>query len=183
MRNVIVSLFISLDGVVESPDQWQFDAFDDDMMNEMVAQLKNIDTVLLGRKTYEEWSSYWPTATDEPFASFINNTPKYVVSNTLDTVAWGPFNSVSLIKGDPTSKINELKQQSGKNIAINGSASLVQWCLQNNLLDELQLLIHPVAAGRGKRLFKDGVDLTRFTLTENKTTSTGVIMATYTVKR
>jgi dihydrofolate reductase len=77
MRKVVTGLFISLDGVTESPDQWQFDHFDDDMMAAMEAYIAEADTVLMGRVTYQEWAPYWPTSTDEPFASFINNAPKY----------------------------------------------------------------------------------------------------------
>src|SRR5689334_24076083 len=83
MRKVIAALFITLDGVVESPDKWQ-EHFDEDMGQAMMEQLASQDAVLLGRVTYQEWASYWPTATDEPFASFINSTPKYVFSATLE---------------------------------------------------------------------------------------------------
>jgi dihydrofolate reductase len=89
MRKVNAGLFISLDGVTESPDKWQFDVFDDDMGAAMMAHLNAEDTILLGRVTYQEWVGYWPTATDEPYASHINNTPKYVFSTTLDKeVEW-----------------------------------------------------------------------------------------------
>ncbi|HLI89278.1 MAG TPA: dihydrofolate reductase family protein [Ktedonobacteraceae bacterium] len=80
-------LFIALDGVVEAPDKWQ-EHFDEDMEDAMMAQLNAQDAVLLGRVTYEEWATYWPTATEEPFARYINSTPKYVVSRTLKSVAW-----------------------------------------------------------------------------------------------
>jgi dihydrofolate reductase len=84
---VVAGLFISLDGVVESPDKWQFDLFDDDMGSAMGAHLAEEDTVLLGRVTYQEWAGYWPTSTDEPYASHINTTPKYV-ADTLKKVEW-----------------------------------------------------------------------------------------------
>src|SRR5438034_679906 len=86
MRKVVAGLFMTLDGVVESPGTWQ-EHFDEDMGEAMMEQLTSQDAVLLGRVTYQEWASYWPTATDEPFASFINSTPKYVFSTTLDSVA------------------------------------------------------------------------------------------------
>src|SRR5436309_15392967 len=106
MSKVIAGLFITLDGVVESPDKWQ-EHFDEDMGQAMTEQLASQDAVLLGRVTYQEWASYWPTATDEPFASFINSTPKYVFSSTLDSVdEWK--NSI-LIKGDLAQEIAQLK--------------------------------------------------------------------------
>lgn len=176
MRKLVASLFISLDGVTESPDQWQFDGFDDDMMNEMGVQLAAIDTVLMGRVTYQEWAGYWPTSTDEPFASFINNIPKYVVSTTLDKVEW---QNSTLIKGDLTTEINKLKQQEGKNIGVTGSPTLVRSLLQADLLDALHLQIHPVVANKGKRLFKDGDALKRLKLVNNRTTGSGVLMVTY----
>src|SRR3989304_10617564 len=123
MRKVTAGLFISLDGVTESPHQWQFDHFDDDMMAGMASQLAAQDAVLLGRVTYEEWAPYWPTSTDEPFASFINNTPKYVVSTTLEKVGW---NNAQLLKGNLAERLAELKQQPGKNIGVPGSPGLVR---------------------------------------------------------
>jgi dihydrofolate reductase len=179
MRKVVSTLFISLDGVTESPDQWQFDHFDEDMMAAMMAALAEIDTIMLGRVTYEEWSSYWPTSTDEPFASWINNTPKVVVSTTLDKVEWGEWNKVSLIKDNLAQEIAKLKQQPGKNIGVNGSPTLVRSLVQQNLLDELTLTVHPVIAGHGTRLFKDGDNLKRLKLVDNKTTTTGVAILTY----
>ncbi|MAS36755.1 MAG: riboflavin biosynthesis protein RibD [Anaerolineaceae bacterium] len=180
MRKVIASLFVSMDGVAESPDQWQFDAFDEDMGTEMMEQLSQVDTLLLGRVTYEEWKDYWPNAQqDLDFAAFINNTPKYVVSDTLDSVEWGDYDTVHLIKGDPTAEIKRLKAQPGKNISISGSPGLVRSLIQLGLVDEFIPLIHPVVAGKGKRLFGDGDDLKRFKLVRSKITSSGVAILTY----
>jgi len=176
MRKVISGLFISLDGVTESPDKWQFDSFDQDMMTEMGAMITGTDTILLGRVTYQEWAQYWPTATDEPFASFINNTPKYVVSTTLDKVAW---QNSTLIKDNLAQEIANLKQQPGKNISVTGSPTLVQSLLHNELLDELLLMVHPVVVGKGKRLFKEGFELKRLNLVNTEITSAGVAMLTY----
>ena len=179
MRKVVSGLFISLDGVVESPDQWQFDNFDEDMLAEMGSVIATQDTVLLGRVTYQDWASYWPTATDEPYASFINNTPKYVASTTLDKVEWGNRDNVKLIKGNLAQEIAKLKQQPGKDIGVSGSPTLVRTLLQSDLLDELQLQVHPVVAGRGKRLFQDGDELKRLKLVNSKMTRTGVAILTY----
>jgi dihydrofolate reductase len=179
MRKIISGLFISLDGVTESPDQWQFDHFDEDMMAALNAHIANEDTILLGRITYQEWAPYWPNSTDEPYASHINNTPKYVVSKTLDRVEWGKWENVKLIKGELAREISRLKQQPGKNIGVSGSPTLVRSLLQDGLLDELTLMIHPVTVGRGKRLFKEGSDLKRLKLVSSKTTRSGVVLLTY----
>jgi dihydrofolate reductase len=179
MRKIVVGgLFISLDGVTESPDQWQGDAFDAVMFADMTEQLATLDAVLMGRVTYEEFASYWPTASDdaEPYKSFINNAPKYIVSTTLDKVDW---QNSTLIKGNLAEELTKLKQQPGKNIGIQGSPTLVQSLLQQDLLDELRLAVHPVVVGKGKRLFKDGSDLKRLKLVDSKTTSTGVLLLTY----
>ena len=176
MRNVVAGLFISLDGVTESPNKWQFDHFDNEMMAEMGAHIGKEDTILLGRVTYQEWASYWPTSTDEPYASHINNTPKYVVSTTLDKVEW---KNSTLIKGNLGEEIARLKERPGKNIGVAGSPTLVRSLLQDGLLDELTLMIHPVVVGRGKRLFKEEGDLKRLRLADSKTTSTGVLIATF----
>jgi dihydrofolate reductase len=179
MRKVNAGLFISLDGVTESPDQWQFDSFDDDMMATLEAHIAAEDTILLGRVTYQDWTQYWPTATDEPYASHINNAPKYVVSTTLDTVAWGTWENISLIKGDLAEAIARLKQQPGKNIGVAGSPTLVRTLLQADLLDELTLMIHPVVVGSGKRLFEGQGGLKRLKLVATKTTKSGVSILTY----
>jgi dihydrofolate reductase len=179
MRKVISGLFISLDGVTESPDQWQFDNFDAEMGASLGTHIAAEDTILLGRVTYQEWEPYWPTSTDEPYASHINNTPKYVVSRTLDKVTWGKWDNVTLIKGNLPEEIARLKRQPGANIGVSGSPTLVRSLLQDGLLDQLTLMIHPVIVGRGKRLFQDGSDLKRLKLVDSQITSTGVAMLTY----
>ena len=179
MRKVVSGLFISLDGVTEAPDQWQFDLFDADMMAAMQAHITAEDTILLGRVTYQEWAPYWPTSTDEPYASHINSTPKFVVSTTLDKVGWGEWENITLIQDHLAEEITRLKALPGKNIGVSGSPTLVRSLLQNDLLDELTLMIHPVVVGRGKRLFVDGSELKRFNLVDAKRTGSGVMLLTY----
>jgi len=183
MRKIISGLFISLDGVTESPDQWQFDHFDDGMMAALTNHIATEDAILLGRVTYQEWAPYWPTATDEPYASHINATPKYVVSTTLDKVEWGQKNNITLIKGNLAQELGKLKEQPGQNIGVSGSPTLVQSLLQADLLDELTLMVHPIVVGKGKRLFKDGSGLKRLKLINSKTTPTGVAILTYQPRR
>ena len=177
MRKVIASLFSTLDGVVEAPNEWQF-AFDDEMGAAMSRTLEAQDAVLLGRVTYTEWAGYWPTSTDEPFASWINRTPKYVASTTLDSVDEWP--NSTLIRGSVADFVSELRQQDGGTIGTAGSPTLVRTLFDQGLLDELTLLIHPVVAGGGrKRLFADDAALTRLELVESQPTSSGVLIATY----
>ena len=179
MRKVVSSLFISLDGVVEAPNEWQFDVFDEDLGAAITSQMEGEDTILMGRVTYQEFASFWPTSTDEPFASHINKAPKYVVSTTLDKAEWGNWDQPTLIKGNLAKEINKLKKQSGKNIGVSGSPTLVRSLIQENLLDELQLLIHPVMVGKGKRLFTEELNLKKLQLTDSNVTGTGVVIVTY----
>jgi dihydrofolate reductase len=181
MRKISAALFISLDGVVEAPDQWQFDVFDEDMAKGMDRALAEIDTVLLGRKTYQEWAEYWPNATsDLDYADFINNTPKHVVSTTLDKVDW---KNSTLIKDNLSEELSKLKKQPGKTIGVQGSPTLVRSLLKEGLLDELMLMFHPVVAGRGKRLFDDGDDVKRLKLVDSSVTGSGVAILSYQPRR
>ena len=179
MRKVVSWLFISLDGVVEAPNEWQFDVMDDDMIAAITSVTEAEDTMLMGRVTYQEWLPFWPTSTDEPYASHINKIPKYVVSRTLNDVEWGKWQKPTLIKDNLAAQINKLKQQPGKNISVSGSPTLVRSLIKENLLDELKLMIHPVVVGKGKRLFTEDVDLQRLKLIDSKVTGTGVVIVTY----
>ena len=178
MRKVVAGLFISLDGVVESPEKWHFPYFNDEMMEVVGAGIAASDAMLLGRVTYQEFAAYWPgvRSEDEPIAAHMNNTPKYVVSTTLDKAEW---TNSTLINGNVAAEITRLKQQPGKNLSIVGSPTLVHSLLLDDLLDELGLLIHPVVVGSGKRLFKDGGELKRLKLVDSKAFSTGVLSLTY----
>ena len=178
MRKVTAGLFVSLDGVVESPEKWHFPYFNDEMGEAVGAAISASDAMLLGRVTYQEFAAYWPgvSSEDEPFATHMNNTPKYVVSKTLDKAEW---NNSTLISGNVAEEITKLKQQPGKNIGITGSATLVQSLLQDDLLDELGLMIHPVVVGSGKRLFQEGGGPKGLKLVDSMTFSTGVVSLTY----
>jgi dihydrofolate reductase len=181
VRKVVSGLFISVDGVVESPDQWQA-TFDEEMGAELAKILASTDSVLLGRATYTEWAQYWPNYSgdgeDAAFANWINNSPKYVVSTTLDSVDEWP--NSTLLKGDLAESIGELKAGEGKGISVAGSPTLVRSLLARDLLDELQLMVSPVVAGGGRqKLFADDGELKRLELVDARPTSTGVIIATY----
>src|SRR5215204_3300578 len=174
MRKVTAGLFVSLDGVVESPERWQLPYFNDEIMEAVGAAMAATDAMLLGRVTYQEFASYWPgvSAEEQPFADHMNNTPKYVVSTTLEEpLEW---QNSTLIKENIAQEITRLKQQPGKNIGITGSATLVQSLLREDLLDELGLMIHPIVVGAGRRLFADGGDPKGLKLVDSETFSTGV---------
>jgi len=180
MRKVVSWLFVSLDGVAEAPGEWQLpEYFDQDMIAALEEQTAAEDAMLLGRVTYQEWEPYWPTSTDEPYATHINSIPKYVVSRSLDKVDWGQWEKPTLIKENLAEEIDKLKKQPGKNIGVGGSPTLVRSLLQDGLLDELQLMIHPVILGKGKRLFTEDLELKRLQLVDSKVTGTGVVILTY----
>jgi dihydrofolate reductase len=177
VRKVTAGLFSSIDGVVEAPNEWQ-PAFDEQMGAKLSRMLEEQDAVLLGRVTWAEWAGYWPTSTDEPFASWINSTPKYVASTTVDSVdRWA---NSTLIKGSLADFVTELRQRDGGTIGTAGSPSLVRSLIDQQLLDELTLMISPVVAGGGrKRLFPDNAAPTKFELAEGQATSSGTLIATY----
>ena len=153
MGRIVSNFFISLDGVVESPDKWHFPYFDDDMGAVIGAGMSSTKAFLMGRKLYDEWSSFWPEQGPEvPFSEFINTTPKYVLSSTLEDPEW---QNTTVISGDVAAKLREVKDSTDGDIGMSGSATTVRWLLANGLLDELALLMHPIVVGSGQRLFED----------------------------
>jgi dihydrofolate reductase len=179
MRKIVAGLFISLDGVYEAPDQWHFPYFTDEMGAAVDAQMQASDTMLLGRVTYEEFAGFWPQQSSDEIdiAGYMNDTPKLVVSSTLDEpLTW---QNSTLITGDVVEELTRLKQQPGKNIAITGSGTLVRSLLNAGLLDELRLLVHPIVVGKGKRLFTDESDMKGLKLVESATFDSGVLYLAY----
>lgn len=177
MGRIVAGLFLSLDGVMEAPERWNPPYFNDEMGAAIGATMAESDAMLLGRVTYEEWAAYWPSQGDDnEFAGFINAVPKFVVSTTLDTVAW---RNSTLIDGDVAAEIAALKEQPGKDISISGSATLVRSLLRDNLLDELRLMVHPVVVGSGRRLFEGDGGQKALKLVDSTTFSTGVVSLTY----
>lgn len=175
MGKIVSSFFISLDGVVEAPDQWHFPYFNDEMAGAIGKAAETTDAFLMGRVVYEEWAGYWPTSTDEPFASFLNNTPKYVVSRTLQEATW---NNTTIINGDVAAALRDVKDRTRRDIGMSGSATLVRWLLANGLLDRLNLLVHPIVVGKGQRLFED-TPTHPLQLLSQETFSTGVLNLAY----
>lgn len=179
MRTVKAGLFHSIDGVVERPEQWQFDSFDAELGEEMGTTLANVETALMGRVGYLEWAQYWPNAKEDlDFAGFINGVEKYVASDTLtpDQLSWS---NSRLIEGDLLDFVRTLKAGSGGDIAVMGSISLSRQLLLAGLMDELILITHPVIAGQGRHLFEPGDPTTRLELVRGQVTSKGNVIQSY----
>ena len=174
MGKIISNFFISVDGVVEAPDQWHFPYFNDEMGDAVSAGLDTTTAMLMGRKLYDEWAAYWPESTDEPIATQFNNLPKYVISGSLTNPAW---NNTTVLPGE-VDAIRQFKESVDGDIGMSGSATTVRWLLANGLLDELRLLVHPIAVGHGQRLFEN-TPTHKLALTESTIFSTGVLNLTY----
>ena len=182
MRKLVASFFISLDGVVQGPGPgddfelagWTMPYWDDDIAAFVGAGMQAADTLLLGRVTYQGFAAAFAASTG-PDAEAMNAYRKYVVSTTLERAGWA---NSSLIKGNVVEEVTRLKQQEGQDIGMSGSGTLVQFLLQHNLIDKLNLLVYPVVLGRGKRLFEDGLNL-NLKLTQSKTSRSGVLLTTY----
>ncbi len=176
MRKVYAGLFMSLDGVVQAPDKWQ-PGFDEEMGAALGEMLDGQDAMLMGRRTYEEWSAYWPTSTDEPFATFINTTQKYVASSTLQSVDW---QNTELITSPVAEFVQKLKEQPGGTIGVGGSPSLVRSLLEAQVLDELTLMVSPVVVGAGQdRLFPEDAAPLSLELVGATATSSGHVIVKY----
>jgi dihydrofolate reductase len=176
MGKIVSNFFISLDGVVEAPDQWHMAYFNDEMGAAIGKGMETNRGFLMGRVLYEEWAEFWPKQpADDEFASFFNSVPKYVVSNSLETADW---NNTTIVSGDVAPRLRELRERTDGDLVLSGSATLVRWLLAEGLLDELHLLLHPVVVGKGARLFEGGESHT-LELVAQEAFSTGVLNLTY----
>jgi dihydrofolate reductase len=179
MRKLTAGLFHSVDGVVEAPNVWQFDAFDDDLGQLLSGVMGRTDTVLMGRIGFEAWTKDFGEGPGDPyFGPFINPVPKFVASRTLK----GPlgWQNATLMPGELEAFVRDLKQKPGKEIAIMGGISLVRQLLFAGLLDELTLITHPVVAAAGHRhLFEPGDPTTRLALIDANRTQKGNVVSTY----
>jgi dihydrofolate reductase len=167
-------IFISLDGVVEEPTSWHFPYFNDEMGAAVGELMAGNDAMLIGRKTYDEFAGFWPDADPgDPTTAQMNDTRKYVVSTTLSQPTW---QNCTVISGDVKSELVELKKN--QQLGTTGSATLVRWLLEEGLIDELHLLVHPLVVGKGRRLFADGGQIP-LQLLASTTFSTGVVHLVY----
>jgi len=180
MRKITADLFISLDGVVEAPDQWHFPYFNEEMGAAVDATLGAADTILFGRKTYDSFAGAWPEreagGEDAPFAKALGDASKIVVSNQKLEFTWR--NSEQL-EGDLVETVTALKNEPGRNIALSGSVSVVRQLLAAGLLDELHLLVHPIAVRKGMRLFDEGETPIPLRLISAASFKTGVLNLVY----
>ena len=175
MRKINAWLFVTLDGVIEAPENWVI--ADDDMFGAMEADYAKSDTLLLGRRTYETFAGSWPERGSEvPNADWMNNTRKYVASTTLKSPKW---NNTTVIEGDVAEFVARLKQEDGKDILVNGSGALVRTLMRDHLLDELRLYVHPVVVGSGIRLFDHERDPLELELVDSHAYDNGVTSLTY----
>lgn len=184
MRKLVVSEFVSLDGIVEAPGNeagypqsgWTIPYWCDQVGEFKTAEILAADALLLGRLTYEGFAAAWPERSGDTMSDQINSMAKYVVSASLQDPAW---NNTHLLGGDMVPAVTALKESEGSDILVAGSATLVRSLLEADLVDELRLAIYPITLGTGKRLFPADSHLA-FTPTEVTMTSSGVVLASYT---
>ena len=175
MRKVVAQTFLSLDGVMEAPEKWQLpnDLLGEDAGGYVFEAYSAAGALLLGRVTYEQFAAFWPNQSDDdPFAKRINELPRYVVTRTLKKLDWPGSRAIST---DVTAEVRKLKEESSGDILIPGSSQLVNGLAGDGLIDEYQLLIHPIVVGKGKHLFEAGTMPTLFTVVETRTFCTGVV--------
>ncbi len=178
MRKLIVSEFVSLDGVMEAPS-WTFQFPGEDRDRFKFDELSASDALLLGRVTYEGFAAAWPRMEEQTgeYGAWMNGYPKHVVSTTLqEPLEW---NNSSLIKGDLAEEVTDLKEQPGKDILVFGSADLVNTLMRHDLVDEYRLMVFPVVVGGGKRLFGDSGDTTTLKLMGTQTFDSGAVVLSY----
>ena len=191
MRRIVVNNSVTLDGVMQAPGRpdedrrggfehggWAAPYFDSVMAEAAGEGMANATALLFGRRTYEDFASVWPTMPeDNPFTTVINESQKLVASRTLKApLSW---KNSTLLEGDAAEAIARLRQEAGPDLVILGSGELIQSLMLHDLIDEFRLLIHPLVLGSGRRLFVDGGALARFRLMDTKTSTTGVVIATY----
>ena len=178
VRKVVAVELVSVDGVIEAPEEWAFSYSNDEMEEANTSGMAASDALLLGRVTYEALAAFWPHQPGgTPMVDYINSVPKFVVSETLEEpLEW---NNSTLIEGNVAEEITHLKRQPGKGITVLGSGVLVRSLLHDGLLDELKLIVHPIVLGGGKRLFEEGGDQKALELVDSKTFGTGVLYLTY----
>src|SRR5215467_3515891 len=166
MRNIIVTEYLTLNGVFEEPGEWSFEYFNEEAMLYKREELFSSDVQLLGRVTYEGFAKAWPAMPDTgDFGERMNSMPKYVVSTTLTRADW---QNSTIINKNVVEEIQHLKEQPGQNILVAGSGKLVHTLMQHQLVDEYRFMVHPVVLGRGKHLFTEGTGQVKLHLVETR---------------
>jgi dihydrofolate reductase len=174
MRKLIEATFVSLDGIVESPEKWALPYFAEENKRAALAALADVDAFLLGRVTYEEFAATWSKIEGDPYFDRINALPKFVPSTTLDRATW----NARILKGDAAEEVARLKQQPGKTIMKYGTGQLDRVLFEHHLVDELHLSVFPIVVGSGHRLF-EGFDATELELLATETFRNGVVHLAY----
>jgi dihydrofolate reductase len=177
VRAVVLYQLMSVDGVAEEPGDWVFDV-DEEVFANLRRVIERQDDVLLGRGTYDYWAGYWPTSDVEPFAGFINGTPKHVFTSTPLSRPWA--NSTA-VQGRAEEHVAALKEGDGGDIGVHGSITLARSLLRAGLVDELRLVVAPTIAGKGRRLFDEGADLRRLESIDAVRTPSGTLLLGYRV--
>lgn len=176
MRKLVATEFVSLDGVMESPEKWSGPFFDEGVGKYKNDEVFATDALLLGRVTYEGFAASWPGREDEDgFADRFNSLPKHVATTTLNEFEW---KNSSKIEGDLYASVAALKEEAGQDIVIHGSGQLVNNLMEHGLIDEYRLMVFPVVVGKGKKLFQEGVTA-EMKLVDTKTFESGVAVLTY----
>jgi dihydrofolate reductase len=175
VRKIIVSTYVSLDGVIEAPEKWSLKFWNDEHAKYAHDQLFASDALLMGRKVYEDFAASWPSRRNE-FADRMNGLPKYVVSTTLEEAEW---NNSTIIKENVAEEVSRLKEQPGQDILMYGSADLMHTLMEHDLIDEYRIWVHPVVLGSGKRLFRDESETKILRLVDTTTFSSGVVLLSY----
>ena len=177
MRRIVANFFIALDGVVEAPNEWHFPYFSDEMGALVSAGMGTTSAFLMGRRGYDDWAAFWPSQDQEdPFAAFINGVEKIVLtSRPEDLPAWA---NTTVVSEGAAERLRAIKQEGEGDLTMSGSATTVRWLLENGLLDELNLLVHPIAVGQGRRLFDDSGTV-RLALESTSTLPNGVVHLRY----
>ena len=178
MRKIIAGMFITLDGVIEAPEKWNPPYYDDELNQAVMPRIASAGAHLYGRRSYELFRSVFTGPAAPPHAGLMTSTPKIVVSTTLERPDWGP---TTVISSDVSAALARLKGQPGKDITVGASGTLVRFLLRERLLDELQLLVHPVIAGAGARLFEGYGESLPLTLTHSHAHANGVVALHYTL--
>jgi len=171
VRKVVAYELLSLDGVVEQPDEFITD-FDEVMRKNLGRVIATQDAVILGRRTYDDWAEFWPTSEIEPFASFINGVEKFVMTSTTPGETW---DKTTVVHGDLADFVTELRQRSGGDIGVHGSITVTQSLLEDGLVDQLRLVIAPAIQMRGRKLFDKALPR-RLTLTGHVASPSGYLL-------
>jgi len=173
---IIVTEFVSVDGVFEAPHEWHFPFFNAQAQQYKMDELRATDALLLGRATYEGFAEAWPQMSGDEFSDKFNTMPKHVVSTTLENPTW---TNSHVVRGNLATELGKLKEQYQQDLFIHGSGNLANSLIQQGLVDEVRLMVHPVVVGKGRRFFGEGTSVAALKLASITTWESGVVLLTY----